>query len=109
MFAAEDEELVEALVDTAIVERVNGSLAGALTGRADAEELLQRAAARGLFVTRLGAEGWFVVHPLGPRRAGGGAVPPSRSASPPATPAPHSWFEAAGDIPGGDRPPDPGR
>ena len=98
VFGAEDEELVEALVDTAIVERVNGSLAGALTGRADAEELLQRAAARGLFVTRPGAEGWFVVHP--PVRAVL-AAELSRRAERLATRHARAaqWFEAAGDIP----------
>ena len=64
VFAAEDAELVAALVDTSIVEHVNGSLAAALTDRPDAEDLLQLAASRGLFVSRLGSGGWYRVHPL---------------------------------------------
>jgi LuxR family transcriptional regulator, maltose regulon positive regulatory protein len=64
VLAAETSETIEALHDVSVVDRVNPSLAQALTGRADAGELLVRAEARGLFVTRLGAEGWFEVHSL---------------------------------------------
>jgi LuxR family maltose regulon positive regulatory protein len=52
---------MEALLDVAIVDRVNASLASALTDRVDAGKLLLEAASRGLFVTRLG-EGWFELH-----------------------------------------------
>jgi LuxR family maltose regulon positive regulatory protein len=64
VFAAEAPELIEALLDFAVVKRANHSLARALTNRLDAGELLQRAEARGLFVTHLDPEGWFEIHPL---------------------------------------------
>jgi LuxR family maltose regulon positive regulatory protein len=64
VLAAEDSELVEALRDVAVADVVNPSLARALTGRDDANSLLARAEARGLFVARLGTEGWFTVHSL---------------------------------------------
>ena len=53
VLAAEDPELVEVLTDVSVVDRVNPSLAHALTGRRDAVDLLLRAEARGLFVNRL--------------------------------------------------------
>jgi LuxR family maltose regulon positive regulatory protein len=64
VLAAEGPELVEALADVAVVERVAPGLAQALTGRPDAGELLKRAEARGLFVTRVPAAGSFEVHAL---------------------------------------------
>jgi LuxR family maltose regulon positive regulatory protein len=64
VLASEDADLVEAMLDMCVVGRVSGSLARALTGRADAHELLLRAEARGLFLTRLGVDGWFGVHSL---------------------------------------------
>jgi LuxR family maltose regulon positive regulatory protein len=64
VLAAEDPEVVEVLQATAVVDRVNAALAQTLTGRADAGDVLLRARARGLFVTRIGAEGWFEVHSL---------------------------------------------
>lgn len=63
VLAAESPELVDVLVATAVVERVNPSLAQALTDRADVGEVLARAEARGLFVSRRPA-GWFEVHAL---------------------------------------------
>ena len=60
----EDPDVVDVMMRTAIVERVSASLAEALTGRPDAGELLRRADARGLFVTRVGTDGWFIVHSL---------------------------------------------
>ncbi|HEY7042649.1 MAG TPA: LuxR C-terminal-related transcriptional regulator [Nocardioidaceae bacterium] len=60
----ESPELVDVLLNTSVVERVNRSLAIALTGRTDAEQLLRSAEERGLFVTRLGSTGWFEVHSL---------------------------------------------
>ena len=43
---------------------MNGELAEALTGQVEAESLLRRAEERGLFVTRIGPDGWFSVHSL---------------------------------------------
>ena len=64
VLAVEDAHVVDVLVETSVVERVNSSLADALTGRNDTRELLERAEARGLFVNRIGVEGWFAVHAL---------------------------------------------
>lgn len=64
VLAAEAPEMVAALADVAVVDRVSPGLARALTGRSDAGELLRRADARGLFVTRLPALGWFELHSL---------------------------------------------
>ena len=64
VLAREDPELIAVMSDVAVVERVEAGLAQALTGRADAGDLLQRAEERGLFVSRLKAEGCFAVHAL---------------------------------------------
>ena len=64
VLAHEDPQLVQVLLDIAVVERLDTGLAHALTGRTDAGDLLLRAEARGLFVSRLGPEGWFEVHAL---------------------------------------------
>lgn len=64
LLGAEEGELVDTLLDVAVVERVNVSLARALTGRDDADELLLRAEARGLFLSRRGPDGWFELHSL---------------------------------------------
>jgi LuxR family transcriptional regulator, maltose regulon positive regulatory protein len=64
VLAREDANLVDVLVETSVVDRVNPSLANALTGRTDTRELLERAETRGLFVNRIGVEGWFGVHGL---------------------------------------------
>ena len=62
VLSAESPDLVDVLLDIAVVKRVNPALAAALTGRADAGELLLEAQSRGLFVTRLGPSGWLEVH-----------------------------------------------
>jgi LuxR family transcriptional regulator, maltose regulon positive regulatory protein len=64
VLAAEDPEMVEVLMDVSIVDRVNPSLAQALTCRRDAADLLAQAEARGLFVCQLAPEGWFELHSL---------------------------------------------
>ncbi len=64
VLAAEDTELVEALLDVSVADLIDPSLARALTAREDAGSLLALAEARGLFVARLGLEGWFAVHSL---------------------------------------------
>ena len=61
---AERDELVELLVSTAVVDRMNYGLAEALTGRRDAGDLLLEAEERGLFVTGFDSGGWFEVHSL---------------------------------------------
>lgn len=98
-FASESPELLSVLVDTAVVDRVNPELAHALTGRADAGDLLARAEARGLFTSRLGAGGWFEIHSLvrevmtaqllrtAPARLAEQHVRAAR------------WFEDAGEVP----------
>lgn len=64
VFAGEDRDLVEMLLDVAVVDRIEPSLARALAGRDDTGELLRRAEARGLFVARRGPDGWFDLHAL---------------------------------------------
>jgi len=59
-----DHELVDVLLDIAVVKRVSGSLARALTGQQNAGALLLRAEAEGLFLSRLGHSGWFELHAL---------------------------------------------
>ncbi len=61
---AERPELVDLLVSTAVVDRMNYGLAEALSGRTDAGDLLQEAEERGLFVTGFDSGGWFEVHSL---------------------------------------------
>jgi len=62
---AAGEDVVDVLLRTSVVDRVNNSLATALTDRADAADLLLQAEALGLFVVRLGSdEGWFRIHPM---------------------------------------------
>jgi LuxR family maltose regulon positive regulatory protein len=95
----ESPELIESLLDTAVVDRVNSSLARALTGRDDAGDLLLLGETRGLFVTRLGTDGWFEVHAL-VREA---LVAETARRSPGRVAEQHAraarWFEEAGDVP----------
>ena len=64
VLATEAPELIDVLYAAAVVPRINSGLARALTARADAGELLRTAEARGLFLTRRGAGGWFDLHAL---------------------------------------------
>ena len=64
VFRAERDELVDLLVSTAVVDRMNYGLAEALTGRCDAGDLLLEAEERGLFVSGFDSGGWFEVHSL---------------------------------------------
>jgi LuxR family maltose regulon positive regulatory protein len=64
VLAAESDDLIDIMLDISVVDRVNSSLAEALTDRSDASAMLHRAEARGLFVARLGAAGWYEVHSL---------------------------------------------
>ncbi len=99
VLAAEDADVVDVLVETSVVGRVNPSLAEALTGRTDTRELFERAEARGLFVSRIGVEGWFAVHAL--VRAGLLAELARRSTSLLAERHARAarWFEEAGEVP----------
>lgn len=55
----------EFLLRTSIAERINPSLATALTGREDSERLLEGMVAANAFVVRIGDDsGWFRYHPL---------------------------------------------
>lgn len=98
VLAAEAPELVEAMADLAVVPQASASLAKALTGRADAGDLLRRAEARGLFVTRLPQAGRFEVH--GPVRAAllaeRAAAEPERLAERHARAA--RWYEDVGEA-----------
>ena len=64
VLASGDAEVVDALLQIAVVDRVNSGLAAAITNRSDVRDLLLRAETQGLFVHRLGADGWFRIHPL---------------------------------------------
>ena len=64
VLAGEEPDLVDALMEVSVVHRVSPSQAQALTGRADAVDLLLTAEARGLFVQQVAREGWFELHPL---------------------------------------------
>ena len=60
----ERREMIDLLLATSVVDRVNFGLGEELTGRPDAGDLLMEAESRGLFVTSLDAGGWFEVHGL---------------------------------------------
>lgn len=98
VFGSERPEVVDVLLDTAVVERVNAHLATALTGRPDAYRVLIEAEARGLFVRRLDAVGWFEVHAL-VREA---LLHEAARRSPGRLAAQHEraarWFEEAGET-----------
>jgi LuxR family maltose regulon positive regulatory protein len=64
VLATEDRDLVDALLDIAVVELVDPALAVALTGREDAVATLRLAETRGLFVSRLAPSGRYVIHSL---------------------------------------------
>lgn len=58
VLAPETPEMIQTLSKVAVVDRVNPSLAEALTGSGDAGMRLAQAEERGLFITRLGPERW---------------------------------------------------
>jgi len=64
VFAGEAPGVVELLLRTSVVQRMSPSLAERLTGRTDSAALLSDAEDRGLFVSRVGASGWYEVHTL---------------------------------------------
>ncbi len=99
VLAAEAPDLVEFLFAISVAVRVNPSLAEALTGRPDAHDYLSRAEARGLFVNRLGADGWFQVHSLARTAltAELGSRSPARLAELQVRAA--RWYEEMGETP----------
>ena len=98
VLSAESADVVDALLDTSVVTRINPALAAALTGRPDAGELLLEAQARGLFVTRLGPSGWLEVHAVVREEllAEVARRSPGRVATQHALAA--RWFEDAGEV-----------
>jgi LuxR family maltose regulon positive regulatory protein len=64
MLAGESPELVDALLDISVVERINASLAEYLTDLPRADQILSTALSRGLFVTRLDNADWYEINAL---------------------------------------------
>ncbi|HEX3087953.1 MAG TPA: LuxR C-terminal-related transcriptional regulator, partial [Ilumatobacteraceae bacterium] len=64
VLAAGDPDVVDTLLQISVVDRVNAGLAGAITGNPDAGSLLLRGEEQGLFVYRVGSDGWFRLHAL---------------------------------------------
>ncbi|MEP9361340.1 LuxR C-terminal-related transcriptional regulator [Nocardioides sp. CN2-186] len=64
ILASESEELVDVLLATSVVERIDPGLALILASRPDAVDLLTLAQARGLFVNQVEPSGHFEVHRL---------------------------------------------
>jgi LuxR family transcriptional regulator, maltose regulon positive regulatory protein len=64
VLASEDPDLVDSLLDIAVVELVDRPLAIALTGREDASSQLNLAETRGLFVSRSDSSGRYFMHSL---------------------------------------------
>ena len=64
VLAAGDPDVVDTLLQISVADRVNAGLAGAITGNPDAGSLLLRGEEQGLFVYRIGSDGWFRLHAL---------------------------------------------
>lgn len=64
LLADERPDVVDVLLSTAVVDRVEPDLARVLANRADAPELLELAEERGLFVARIEPTGAFEMHTL---------------------------------------------
>ena len=64
VLASESDELVDVLLATAVVDRIDPGLAQILAARPDAPALLALAETRGLFVTAIEPSGHFEVHRL---------------------------------------------
>ncbi len=65
VLAGQPPEVVEFMLATSVLDRMTGELCGQLTGRADAEQVLETLAGGHLFVTRSKAGGeWYQYHPL---------------------------------------------
>jgi len=64
ILASESPELVDVLLATSVVDRIDPGLAQILASRPDAVEQLAQAEARGLFLTRIEPSGAFEMHAL---------------------------------------------
>ncbi|MCC3316400.1 serine/threonine-protein kinase [Nocardia africana] len=65
VLAGLEPRMLEFLMSISIAEKLNGGLAAALSGEPDAEQLLEQAQQRELFVTRVEHDpGWFRIQPL---------------------------------------------
>ena len=62
VFSSEADEVALFLHDLAVVDRFTVDLAVAITERPDAAELIERAEAHGLMVSRAGVYGWYEIH-----------------------------------------------
>lgn len=62
--AGESPELIDTLLNVSVVEHLDPELARVLAGRTDADELLRRAEAHGLFVASVDSTGGFELHSL---------------------------------------------
>ncbi len=98
VLAREDPQVVQVLLDVAVVDQVGPGLAQTLTERPDAAGVLLRAEARGLLVNRLGPSGWFQVHAL----VRGALLSELERTSPGRIALLHAraarWFEGAGEV-----------
>ncbi len=98
VFAAESSELVDALLDISVVERVNPDLTTCLSGVSDARVLLSEAESRGLFLTRLGSSDWYEMHNLVRERLSAELVRRSPSHAAEMHMRAARWLEEAGEI-----------
>lgn len=64
ILASEPAEMVDVLLATSVVDRIDPGLAQILASRSDAVDQLARAEARGLFLTRIEPSGSFEMHAL---------------------------------------------
>ena len=64
VLSGESPEVLDILHAASVVERLNSDLARAVSGREDAVRLLEDAADRGLFLSRLAQPGWYALHSL---------------------------------------------
>ncbi|MGW0357514.1 protein kinase domain-containing protein [Nocardia nova] len=65
VLAGLEPRMLEFLMSISVAEKLNGGLAAALSGEPDAEQLLEQAQQRELFVTRVEHDpGWFRIQPL---------------------------------------------
>ncbi len=62
VLGSEDDAPVQFVRDLAVADRFTVEMAAAVTGRADAAELINQAEARGLLVSRIGVYGWYEIH-----------------------------------------------